>query len=621
MNKNSIKLILHLNYKRHIYCQNMKFLAGFLKGKCMQCLVDDYKSIVEICSCGMELCEKHAFFHVFEQHNRFPIEISEENNRMYAVIRTKDCSMIEGLLEILKCKSLAEMSTHSAKEFGPCMHVFRVFKEMAKIANQISQIVVYYASSECCICSLQENKWMCIACGLVFCGRNRHNIKGCSHAYKHFEKTQHSLFITLDDFDPGNLNMLAFCCFCSVFIRDEIIHEIFSCRYIARSGCLSCDSVDIEKEKEKKSCQLCRELHFNAENFTAEKRSPEHVLSIVQAISFCILSSGNVNIFNDLVIKESNCEFKNAVNEILAKMMSMHALRVNGYVFVDHIEELVNSSFERCDDDTQMDAARFFRNFMSLLKRIETGPASRKISNLFYILLRSSITCGECKEKWDRSEKVCILYLKPNQTVAEYFSIKQLDKPCKCGARTKTIASCLSNIPTILAVRLKRPANFILGENACPQIERELCIPYREYERRSDAVSAQDDSSTFNDTNTSDDETLKSDLITTDLISPDVFKKMQTFFNHSSDCTQKKNAPPKEKTSFLTYRLKTSVVYQNNSHGGYYFTQILDERESSKSDNSGLDSVRWDTYIDGEIFKAPLFKADAILLFYVRTEN
>lgn len=600
----------------------MRFKADFLKRKCTQCLTENHKSIVELCSCGVELCGKHGYFHIAKRHVKFSVELFKESNRMYVEVRTRDCSMVEGLLEVLKCKVLAESLTQTSHKGTVCMHVFKVFKEMARINNHISKITIYYKNTECCICSLQENMWLCVACGLIFCGRKRHNILGNEHGYKHFEETEHSLFIGLDMFDPKQLSIAAFCSFCGIFITNEIVNEIFSCRYVVNDECYTCHSQQIEDEREHKridSCKCGRKYSrmLKTEN---EKRHPGYVLAVIHAISYCILNVGSMHIFNDLVIRDKNHEFQNAFNEILAKMLSMHALGQNKYVFVDHIEELVNSSYDRAGEDVHMDAARFFRNFISLLKRLEKPEnPSKSIAGLFSILVKSLITCGECKEKWERSEKVSILYLKPRQTVSEYFSIKQLDTECKCGAKTKTITSYLANIPSIITIRLKRPSNSILGDNVDHRIEREIHVPYRESDTRNDPISAREEEYHTKPLNKSEDFMNEESLFNSELIPLEIFEKMKSFFDKVPQTTHHQNTNPngKKKTSFLNYRIRASVVHQNNIDNGYYFAQILDEREPSKNHTLDLESVLWNSFIDGVILRLPLFKEDSILLFYV----
>ncbi|KAI5134467.1 hypothetical protein NEAUS06_1106 [Nematocida ausubeli] len=606
------------------YIADMKFLAGFLKGKCMQCLDSDYRNIVAICSCGAELCRKHAVFHIFEKHTQYPIEIIKENEKMYAQITTNDCFLIEGSLEVLKCKCLAACLIKKESVVPPCMHIFKVFKEMNRVANQISRMTIDYEESECCLCSLRKNRWLCIVCGLVFCGRQRYDMKGNSHAYKHFEGTEHSIFINLDDFDPSHLQMAAFCCYCGVFIIDEIIYEIFNCRYIGVSGCGICPGNSLNKSN-KKNCSICSQKSTCMSLLKSPERSSGYALAVLHGISYAILSVGSMCIFNNMKIRDANTEFKNMVNEMLAKMIYMHVFGKNEYIFIDQIEHAINSEFVRYEEDALVDVARFFRNCMSMLKRNERPDCEEKnISNLFYILLRSSITCNVCREKWDRSEKVCILYLKPNQSISEFFSIKQLDKLCKCGAANKTVTSCLANIPSIITIRLKKPGNYILGENATSTIEKELCIPYRESERRSEHAQVYPQR-VFE--NRMDEEENLHDIgsvFISDLLPPDVFEKMKMFFVKNQTRSQKR---PKSmfqqgrKESFLSYKLKAAVIYQNNPSGGYYFAQMLDERSFLNNHDADIEKVLWTTFIDGKIDQLPLFKDDAILLLYVNADE
>ncbi|KAH9387230.1 uncharacterized protein NEMAJ01_2126 [Nematocida major] len=579
----------------------MKFRADFLEGKCTQCLVENYKSIVELCSCGVELCEKHGYFHLYKRHVKFPVEIHKENDITEVSLKANDLCMIEGFLELLKCKTIANSYVRSSKWSSPCMHTFKIFKEMGKVFYSNVPKTIYCKTSACSVCLLQENRWLCIACGLVFCGRKRHDLEGNEHAYAHFEETEHCLFVNIDALVRRRTCIVAFCSFCGVFVLDEIINKILACQYSIISGCYACKSQESAKGSpdlgRKEGCKCFQSLR--AEKY---QKSPGYALAVIHAISYGILSTGNMAIFNDLVIKEENNEFLNSFNEILVKVFCMHALKKYEYIFVDHIEEIVNNSYERSGEAIQMDAARFFRNFLSLLKRMErTDGKKASISGLFYVLVRSQITCGACKERWERSEKISIIYLKPRQSVSEYFSTKQLDAVCKCGAKTKIVTSCLANTPQIIAIRLKRPSNSILGNSSDHEIEKEIFIPCMEMDSRESAPQECE-------------EMLKSDLI-----SSEVHNKMKDLFvTTKEDDSLDENANSSQR--ILKYTLRASVAHQNNTRGRYYFSQILDEREFPKDQSVDIESVLWNTFIEGKICKLPFFKSDSTLLFYVRSE-
>ncbi|KAI5130228.1 hypothetical protein NEPAR04_1956 [Nematocida parisii] len=600
----------------------MKFLAGFLQGKCQQCLDPDYKSIYFICSCGAELCEKHAFFHNFENHTKYPIQMALENGVLCVQISDNDCSLIEGALEVLKYKGLAASLINKQQKHAPCMHIFKVFKEMTRVFDNISKISLNYNFSECCICSLRENRWLCITCGLVYCGGQRYNVMGNGHAHMHFERTEHSIFINLNCFNPQNHEMQAFCSYCSIFMQNEIVYKIFNSRYTALSMCNECTEVDLIKRKEE--CTECTKGKLISNNPESSNLPSGYVLSVIQSISYCILNMGIIPIFDDLIITEKNTEFKNAVNEIIAKVINMLVLEKTEYIFTDHIEDLVNSGFEPYNEDSHVDAARFFRNFMSMLKKNEMPEDDEKnLTTHFYILLRSIIICNNCKEKWDRSEKLCILYLKPNQSISEFFSIKQLDKACRCGAPIKTVTSYLANIPNIMTIRLKKPTNSILGENTECKIQRTLSIPHRECEKKKETISAKRPSESLNEQGVPAPYE-NSHLITSRLIPQDIYCKLPSFFvkNHlGSKSISKEAFKPETKNSFLNYRLKAAVIYQNNTYGGYYFTQILDDRVFLNNLDENVERINWITFIDGQILKLPLFKEDVVLLLYVHADE
>ena len=78
------------------------------------------------------------------------------------------------------------------QEIKPCVH-------SENLANDNHETKLKSDSFTCSQCELNENLWICLICGQIGCGRSQYglDLKGNSHALKHFEDSQHAVAIKL----------------------------------------------------------------------------------------------------------------------------------------------------------------------------------------------------------------------------------------------------------------------------------------------------------------------------------------------------------------------------------------------------------------------------------------
>ncbi|KAI5179624.1 hypothetical protein NEOKW01_0087 [Nematocida sp. AWRm80] len=407
----------------------------------------------------------------------------------------------------------------------------------------------------CHLCSNSVNVYMCNVCRVLLCGKRRVGIKSNSHTYIHYMYTNHGIYSNK---------------------YNDLICINSSCKYNNYISSVMSGIVYIIYSINK---QMPLELYLLIGNNEKESRSKEDI------------------------------------NDILICIVHMYSIFNRIPINTNEIEKRLSKIFNRCIKEEYSDPARFFRNVISFMKRYEYN---NYVSDIFYMHIKSIISCKGCKEKWDKSEKVSILYLKPEQSVMEYFSFKQLDTECRCGEPTRAVFTHLTNTPTVLTLRVKKPINNILGVSYIDNINMQIELPTT---NSSISIHSPEHTNTF--------------IYTTDQIS--------TFINHSlssglsippeTQINLLSKTEPDQKTNnskekhpyktnktnkhsspaLLKYTLKAVLIQQTTETGNSYGLQM-------NNTNTTLDTSLWDTYIDNTITKEVLFKEDIIILYYLLTK-
>lgn len=587
---------------------------------------------MEVCVCGVELCQRHASFHGMRNHHRYPIRVAERVGDMITHMSVADTSECKKLLDLIKNKLLVSAivqpksrnkEIHAA--FQACMHQMEVIEHLLTEKSEAKR-KVFMGSAVCCICAEVRNRWLCLACGLVFCGGKRHDKKGKGHARRHFDQQMHCVFLDLDEVkcahaDPECIDckvfgLFTFCSFCSGFVSSYLTKYMLGVRYVLLSGCELCGGTagrggsgigqhercpgcTFDPEESKKEISRCG---------VAKKGNTGYFSSLLLAISFLILNTDPKSMAlhevspympglkkvsvelspitvdeTDAPCRESWCTptcFGCAFSWTMHLMFGIHE-GDDKVVDLTTFWEIMYGQLGIYGSNDQRDIFKFFRHLMAQIKIYDASQHFDSVSNLFHFCIRSKILCEKCHERWDKTEKCFIVYLKPQQSIREYFSIKQLDSFCKCGAKKKTVQSAMSSIPEILTFKTKKMENPLLGSTGELGAEREIDVPYTSFAAKEGAPSH----------------------------------------------------------GFVKYSLRAAIIYQENGpSGGHYFVQFLDaprsHTEETEEDNLqistfvfgkhvmiGEENQVWRTISDDKLFFSPLFGAEATMLFYLRTDS
>ncbi|KAI9924492.1 hypothetical protein MW887_006764 [Aspergillus wentii] len=99
-------------------------------------------------------------------------------------------TVVEGVMKALTFSKREEIKAWE-QEFIPCEHTLGLVQHEPK---QIES----RGNSQCSMCDLRENLWLCLECGVLGCGRSQFGgIGGNSHALAHSDLTSHGVAVKL----------------------------------------------------------------------------------------------------------------------------------------------------------------------------------------------------------------------------------------------------------------------------------------------------------------------------------------------------------------------------------------------------------------------------------------
>ncbi|KAI9034819.1 ubiquitin-specific protease UBP14 [Aspergillus affinis] len=115
-------------------------------------------------------------------------------------------AVIEGVMNAMTFAKREEVKAWE-QEFVPCEHTLGLNQhEPKQIGSQ--------DLSQCSMCSLKENLWLCLECGNLGCGRSQFGgIGGNSHALAHSDMTSHSVAVKLGSITAdGTADIYCYAC-------------------------------------------------------------------------------------------------------------------------------------------------------------------------------------------------------------------------------------------------------------------------------------------------------------------------------------------------------------------------------------------------------------------------
>lgn len=582
------------------------FPGNFLKGRCTQCTDGTYREVVEICTCGIELCKKHTFFHTQKHHMKIPVNLQKVNESINICIDRKYCiENFKTIVDLVRNQMMEHYVNKICKRKDTeCMHFFYMNNIPWKAEKLLKETNMYYDVAQCCLCSNTDNRWFCLACSLVFCGRKRYSAEGNQHARVHFESTGHSIFLSIDLINCDKKMYIAFCQLCArtmhgsileCFVESRYAFKQASCTDISNNG----DMLTTYQGPKKKIADLLQK------SFSVH----DYVFSAFQALSFALFHSDPLSIFEiECEDTQEHAEIALEIrNIILQFFLCFSSPQVPTHIIsIEKICSIILNEIPEQKKNTDIDVGAFIRTFLSFVRKRKILDSILQFSSSFSISLRLYITCQSCKSKKEKIEQIQIIYLKREQSLLEYFSFKEFDAKCICGRDTRITRTIFSNIPCILVVKSKKVENNMLGSTEEKIPEKEISVPYilSNTKNNEDSINS----------------TVKPNEISEGFfsfsISTDIPFEIREHIKRVMYARREKHADIKkkyqqQKTGFLKYTLASFVVHQNNLAGGYYMAQ-------TKRIDKSKEETDWDIFINSTtLLPSPFFLSDAVFLFYI----
>ena len=277
-----------------MYSSYMLVRANFMHRKCIQCTKKCPAQIVALCTCCAELCARYELLHGGINHNKMPVQIKYDRDRMLLSICMRDKNRTRRLLEIVKDKMLCHALMTQESTRIQCIHLLRA---IANTKNAYADIYsyanrVYTATSVCCICSLDVNRWMCVTCGLVFCGKHKHETAGHAHAYEHYITAQHLIYIDMDRLDVCTGTTTAYCALCESFLHGTTVYSIVTMLCVFVPGCVQCNPEQKSTEVWCSECVVYRDMQSRracTQKCDDSSTDTTYMLSVLLALSYCTM--------------------------------------------------------------------------------------------------------------------------------------------------------------------------------------------------------------------------------------------------------------------------------------------------------------------------------------------
>lgn len=140
-------------------------------------------------------------------YNKITSIYDAKNDKSYSIeeITPRFQALVDSVLNA-NSSGRADEIKQWQQEILPCQHSLALDLTPASRENL----------TQCELCDLQENLWICLGCGQIGCGRQQYGLelKGNSHALKHYEDCQHPVAIKLGSLTADEADCDAYCYAC-----------------------------------------------------------------------------------------------------------------------------------------------------------------------------------------------------------------------------------------------------------------------------------------------------------------------------------------------------------------------------------------------------------------------